>query len=151
MTDREIVRFRFFCMSEYPIDAIFLSSSHFYKCLVIVNSLSPPKDFKWSGMREFQGLSFVNLVRIQVEQIINFGTETVQARAGPEAASVGNRGNSRPRPPLCTNSVPRISVDHWVRGVWAYYYLGFRPRRPLALHGLGQYLSQSLFSDQLVF
>ena len=54
-------------------------------------------------------------------------------------------------PPLCANSVPRISVDHWVRGVWAYYYLGFRPRRPLALHGLGQYLSQSLFSDQLVF
>ena len=46
VTDREIVRFRFFCMSEYPIDAIFLSSSHFYKCLVIVNSLSPPKDFK---------------------------------------------------------------------------------------------------------
>ena len=42
-------------------------------------------------------------------------------------------------PPLCANSVPRISVDHWVRGVWAYYYLGFRPRRPLAIHGLGLY------------
>ena len=53
--------------------------------------------------------------------------------------------------PLCAKFVPRISVDHWVRGVWAYYYLGFRPRRPLALHGLGLYLSQSLFSDQLVF
>ena len=53
--------------------------------------------------------------------------------------------------PLCANFVPRISVDHWVRGVWAYYYLGFRPRRPLALHGLGVSLSQSWFSDQLVF
>ena len=53
--------------------------------------------------------------------------------------------------PLCAKFVPRISVDHWVRGVWAYYYLGCRPRRPLALHGLGLYLSQSLFSDQLVF
>ena len=53
--------------------------------------------------------------------------------------------------PLCANFVPRISVDHWVRGVWAYYYLGFRPRRPLALHWLGVSLSQSWFSDQLVF
>ena len=25
------------------------------------------------------------------------------------------------RPPLCAKFVPRISVDHWVRGVWAYY------------------------------
>ena len=51
--------------------------------------------------------------------------------------------------PLCAKFVPRISVDHWVRGVWAYYYLGFRPRRPLALHRLGLYLFRSLFSDQL--
>ena len=24
--------------------------------------------------------------------------------------------------PLCAKFVPRISVDHWVRGVWADYY-----------------------------
>ena len=48
--------------------------------------------------------------------------------------------------PLCAKFVPRISVDHWVRGVWAYYYLGFRPRRPLALHRLGLYLSPNVFS-----
>ena len=53
-----------------------------------------------------------------------------------------------PRPPLC-QCQGYILVDHWVRGVQAYYYLGFRPRRPLALHWLGLYLSQSLFSDPL--
>ena len=63
----------------------------------------------------------------------------------------GTQGYYYPDPPFCANLVPRISVDHWVRGVWAYYYLGFRPRRPLALHWLGVSLSQSWFSDQLVF
>ena len=50
-----------------------------------------------------------------MDQRINFGIGTVRASAGPEAVSVGNRGNSRPRPFL-THWSTNIYPWHWHKG-----------------------------------